>query len=501
MNPAASSECPPPAQLAPGPGGKADALFVDLDGTLLKSDLLHEALLLSLRTPRAALRHCWTGCTRGRAALKQSLAESLTPDPRRLPLRAEVVQFLAERRAAGQKIVLATASDAQWARRIAEEVGLFDDVLASDGRRNLKGPAKLEAIAAYCQTQGFAGFDYLGDSQADLPIWRAARHAYLAAPSPRTLKAVEQFRQPAAVLGQRPARLLAVLRVLRVRHWLKNLLVFVPLLVAHRLLDAAGILNACLAFLAFCACSSAVYIVNDLLDIEADRLHPQKRNRPFAAGDLPVLFGFPLAGLLLAAAFGIALALPWLFAAVLALYLLTSSAYSFWIKRLVLVDAFTLAGLYTLRLLAGGAATNILVSEWLMGFSVFFFLSLAFAKRYAELDRLAQENEKGASGRGYRVDDISLIEVIGPTCGCLAVLVFALYIHSQEMKLLYSNKWPLWLICPLLLYWITRLWLMAKRRALTEDPVVYAVKDWVSLCAALLVLLLLALATVLPAGH
>jgi 4-hydroxybenzoate polyprenyltransferase len=367
-------------------------------------------------------------------------------------------------------------------------LGLFDGILASDGVRNLKGAAKLAAIQAYCREHGYAEFDYLGDSRADLPIWREARGACLVAPSHRLLRKVHEFARPAAILGARESATRSALAALRPQQWIKNILVFVPLVTSHNVFHFPLAMAAAIAFACFCLCASAVYVLNDLADISADRRHPTKRKRPFASGALPVSWGLPLASGLLIVGFAVAaLTLSAAFSAALAVYFATTCAYSFFAKRVVMLDVLTLAGLYTVRILAGGMATGIVVSEWLMALSMFVFVSLAFAKRYAELERLFRANEVAASGRGYRVADIGLIESMGPASGYIAVLVLALYVNGEQMKTLYPNPWPIWLICPALMYWISRVWIKAKRGELSEDPIVFALRDRVSLYLGVIV--------------
>jgi 4-hydroxybenzoate polyprenyltransferase len=297
------------------------------------------------------------------------------------------------------------------------------------------------------------------------------------------------------LVKQRRQRFRAAVRVLRPLHWTKNLLVFLPLFFSHQFLNPSLFEAALVGFVAFSACSSAVYVVNDLLDIDSDFRHPTKRNRPFASGDLPVSWAIPLASGLMGLGIITSLAvLPIAFTLLLLLYMLATGLYSIWLKRVVSLDVVILAALYTLRILAGGAATTITVSEWLMAFSMFFFLSLAFAKRYAELKRLATEkDDKDAAllGRGYLLTDLDLVETMGPTNGYLGVLVFSLYINSNGMRELYRYPSLLWLICPILLYWITRLWIKAGRGELLEDPVVFALTDTTSICLASLVVTLL----------
>lgn len=283
---------------------------------------------------------------------------------------------------------------------------------------------------------------------------------------------------------------LDLLRALRPHQWVKNLLLFVPLLLAHDVERAGRLGPVARAFAAFCLCASAGYVLNDLHDRAVDRRHPLKRTRPFAAGRLSSGAGMLLAAALLAAALGLsALTLPRAFTAMLAGYAAVTALYSAWLKRLLLLDVFTLAGLYTHRVLAGGAAGGVPVSEWLLAFCIFFFLGLAFAKRYAELLRVQSESGDALPGRAYRTEDLAVIEAVGPASGYLSVLVLALYVHSAKAGQLYRAPRLLWLLCPLLLYWVTRLWFLARRGQLNEDPVLFALKDPVSLIATALGLL------------
>lgn len=467
------------------------ALFVDLDGTLVATDIFVELLLKSIKQHPSFLLKMAAQFLRGRAQLKQAIAE-LTPfDPAHLPYRKEVVSFIEAERSRGRSVILATASDSAWAQKVAQHLGLFDEVLASDGQRNLKGRAKLEAIDNYCQQHGVREFAYIGDAVVDLPIWQRAAQAYVVNPTSSLLQLLKQLGNPVQVLGGASFSLTTVVKELRPQQWAKNFLLLLPVLLAHELFDLGKLAAAFCSFVAFSLCASSVYVVNDLLDVDADRLHPLKRHRPFASGALPIGLGPPLAcGLLASGALLSLVALPWRFFETLGVYLLATTAYSFWFKREALVDVLLLAGLYTLRLVAGGAATAVPISEWLLAFSMFFFTSLAFVKRYAELARLSDEGQTAARGRGYLVSDLGLIESMGPTWGCLSVLVFALYINSETTKQLYPSVQVLWLVCPLLLYWIGRIWFLAKRRQLAEDPVVFAMKDRTSLVIGIMVVVL-----------
>jgi 4-hydroxybenzoate polyprenyltransferase/phosphoserine phosphatase len=471
----------------------SDVLFVDLDGTLTRTDLLYESLVLAIKAdPKTLLKlPGWT--LSGKAVVKRELARIARPDAGRLPYREDVLEFLAEQRAAGRKLVLATAADRLCADEVATQLNLFDDVLASDGDSNLKGHEKLRAIQEYCQIHGHKTFGYVGDSKCDVPLWRAASEVFVVEPGSltrrlgKTLPVSQTFSLP-------DERLKALVRAMRPRQWVKNLLLFVPLILAHEWWDTSKLLAGVVAFLVFGLVASGVYLLNDLCDIENDRLHPKKKKRPFASGALPVAWGPPAVIGLMALGFGLSLAvLPQPFTIALAGYLAVTTAYSFSLKKIVILDVLVLAGLYTLRIVAGGLATETIVTEWLMAFSIFIFTSLAFAKRYAELSRLSGEGAAAASGRGYGVADIEFVGSLGQTAGYIAVLVFALYISGEHVRVLYETPMWLWVNGLLLMYWISRLWLLARRRELSEDPVVFAITDrtsWVVGCVGVAIVLL-----------
>ncbi len=426
---------------------------------------------------------------RARASFKNALANCTDIDPSILPYREDVLAYLASRQQAGTTLILATASHERWAHAVAVHLGSFDRVLATTATCNLKGARKLQAIQA---DAAGAPFGYVGDAHADVPIWAKARDVVMVAPSKR-LRAKLSAPSP-TILGTLPKRAQAVVRALRPHQWAKNALLVVPLLLARQITDLSRVSLALAAFAAFSLCASSVYVLNDWLDVEADRAHPRKRKRPFASGALPLAAAPMLASLLLAVSVSLAAwALPLRFLAVLGIYFATTTAYSLVLKNRVLVDVFVLATLYTLRIVAGGVATDLLVSEWLLGFSIFLFTSLAFAKRYVEMTRLIAEGKDKAEGRAYLTSDISLLEVLGGSSGYLSVLVFALYIKNG-LPAFYSRPELLWLACPLLMYWISRLWLMAKRGELHDDPVVFALTDRTSLGIGAAVGILVALA-------
>jgi 4-hydroxybenzoate polyprenyltransferase/phosphoserine phosphatase len=461
-------------------------LCVDLDGTLIHSDLLHESALLLLKRNPVYLLRMLIWLFRGKAVLKAEIAARITLNAASLPYNTELVEWLQLERQSGRRLWLCTATHSTLAERVAEHLGMFDGVLASDGRSNLAGAAKAERLV---ERFGAGGFDYCGNEPRDVAIWRHANGAIVVgagAPLERAAAAVTSvlrtFPSPAGVWR-------AAIRALRPHQWAKNALVVVPLLAAHGGRNMSSLVAVLLAVMAFCACASSVYILNDLLDLEADRAHPRKRQRPFASGDLPIAAGLAMFPLLLAVGASISLLLPVKFQLVFAGYYALTCAYSFGLKGRVIVDALALAGLYTIRVIAGAAAANVPLSFWLLLFSVFLFLSLAFVKRYAELDALRRTQGLRAAGRGYQVEDLAVLQSLGSAAGYLSVLVLALYINSPEVMVLYGRPKMIWLLCVLVLYWISRVWMKAQRGEMHDDPVVFALKDRPSLAVGVLALI------------
>jgi 4-hydroxybenzoate polyprenyltransferase len=414
--------------------------------------------------------------------LKAEVARRARLDVETLPYDAEILEHLKEARRDGRRLLLTTAADRQIAEQVAGHLGLFDAVLASDGATNLKGQAKCAQLVEHC---GEGRFDYLGNGRPDLHVWSHARAALLAKASATVERAARCTARVERVFAGTPARLQDYVRALRPHQWAKNVLVFVPLLAAHRATEAQALFQTLLAFIAFGLCASSVYVLNDLLDLPADRRHPRKRERPFASGLVPVIHGIPLTLGLLAAAFGLASLLPIEFVGALALYYVATSAYSFRLKRIVLIDVLILAGLYTLRVIAGGTAIGQPSSFWLLAFSMFLFMSLALAKRYSELLAVRQAGGAQAHGRDYYPSDLGTLIGLGSAAGYMAVLVLALYINSDDVREIYRLPEAIWLLCPLLLYWVSRVWLIADRGLMQDDPVVFALKDWVSRWLAL----------------
>ncbi len=468
----------------------APVLCVDLDGTLVKSDTLSDSLCaLAHRSPgRFVQAPFWL--LHGRARFKAKLAAQVLPDPAHLPYNAELMVYLRQQAAAGRTLVLATGADQHLAERVAQHVGCFHSVLASDGAINLTGKKKLHLLE---ERFGPQGFDYIGNSHTDTPLLRAAATAHLANPARGLRRRVQALRSQANPTATQPQVFVdraplgrTLLRTLRVHQWAKNVLLFLPLLLAHHLRGPLFALELT-AFLCFCGLASATYILNDLLDIEADRQHPRKRTRPMAAGDLRVPVGAALALVLAVSAVGVSLhVLPTIFTLWLGIYAASTLAYSLRLKRRVLIDVLLLSALYTLRILAGAAAVRVPVSPWMAAFSIFFFFSLALVKRFSELENLRLRGAIPANGRGYRVQDLEQLRSFGTASAYASIVIFALYINNPEVGLLYRHPHRLWLMTPVLLWWLSRIWLKASRAELEEDPVVFALTDRASLVAGLM---------------
>ena len=461
-------------------------LVVDLDGTLIKTDLLLEtASQFALAQPWQTYKLlAWL--SQGKSALKTHLAQNTSIDATALPYKEALITWLKQEKAQGRVIVLATASHRLLADQVANHLGLFDEVLATDASANLKADAKCAALVA---KYGEKGFDYVGNDWADLPVWQAADQAHVVSRSSRLIEAARRQGNLVKIFSDgKPPLAMALLKAMRPHQWLKNLLVFVPLLAAHRYGYASSVLQALLAFVAFGLTASSVYLLNDLVDVADDRQHARKRQRPFAAGHLSLLHGWLAWPLLLVCAFTLAAAtLPWPFTLSLGAYFVLTVAYSLRLKQIPMLDVLTLAGLYTLRIIAGAAAIALPLTFWLLSFSMFLFVSLAFIKRYSELKAARQNGQtKTLRGRGYTSQDLELVANLGGSAGYTGVLVLALYIQDSHTASLYATPQFIWLACPLLLYWISRAWLIAQRGQMHDDPIVFALKDNVSWAVAAL---------------
>jgi len=406
-----------------------------------------------------------------------------------LPWNTEFVDYLREQKALGRRLVLISASDQRLVDAVARHLGLFDAAIGSDGKYNCSGSQKQQIIAAEAPQ-----YVYAGDRDVDLDVWRHAAAAIPVNVSPALRARVAAMLPIEAEFTRTPGGLKGCVRSLRLHQWLKNTLVLLPLVLAHELTNTGLFLQALLAFLSFGLCASSVYVLNDLLDLPSDRQHYSKRLRPLASGEIPLLTGLLISPALLVMSFALANQLPQAFIIILGVYYLCTGFYSFVLKRIMLVDVIMLAALYTLRIIAGAAAVSVVPSFWL-AFSMFLFFSLAVVKRYTELDYLQKAGIDQSEGRGYYAQDLNMMAMFGSTSALLSVMVFALYINNDDTREQYATPELLWLLCPLLLYLVTRIWLLAARGQIAEDPIVFAIKDRVSQALILSAGLLLWLAT------
>lgn len=455
-------------------------IYVDLDETLVKTDTLFESIFcLANKKPFFLLLVPIWLIQKGKAYMKAQIStHGGVPEPSLLPYNRDLLDFLKAKKREGHRLVLSTAADSKVAGAVEDYLQIFDRVLASDGNRNLKGIEKISAIKLDC---GGCDFAYAGDSSADLVIWREATEAIVVGSHRGIEKKLQQSGVKISKVFPETDSIMELFKAIRPHQWAKNLLVFVSLVLSHQVLNSALVLVAILAFFAFSLCASGVYLCNDLLDLEADRRHKQKCFRPLAAGK--ITFGNALFSitLFLVVSAMIASLLPIGFQLTLAVYFVATLAYSLWLKRVVLLDVVFLSLLYTVRIIAGSLAIQVTTTPWLMGFSIFIFLSLAFVKRYSELHGLKVAAEQDfAHGRGYHVEDIDQLAIFGVVSGYISVLVLALYINSPQLGQFYGDINYLWLMCPLLIYWISRIWLLARRGEIHEDPVVFTLHDKVS---------------------
>jgi 4-hydroxybenzoate polyprenyltransferase len=464
-----------------------------MDGTLIVGDTLWHSLFWLLRHCPLKLLLVPLWLCRGKAGFKAQVAAHVIPDAALLIYREAIVEYLTVQRAHGVRIILATAANRRIAQAVAAHLGLFEKVLASDENRNLSGGEKVRAIREYI---GDGPYGYIGNSWSDVPIWLDAAEAILVCPSPALSRSVSARARAVTIFGNSPGLMQSLWKVLRPRHWAKNILLIVPLITAHKINDANRVLEVFWSIVSFSFAASGAYIINDLLDCEFDRRHVHKQFRPIANGSLD-------AGIALVAAtilFMASIALPWVFLPIgfmqsVLLYIAAAMLYSVCLKVLATIDVIVLAGLYTLRVIAGGLAIGVTVSPWLLAFSMFLFLSLAFVKRYSGLDQNLIAEPYFDSGRAYRTEDKQLLGFSGVASGYMAVGVFALYINnSPDVPFLYRHPQFLWLVCPLLLYWIQRIWMLTFRGEGVDDPFLFALKDTVSYSVGLAVAMILWLA-------
>ncbi|NLL13354.1 MAG: UbiA family prenyltransferase [Fibrobacter sp.] len=468
-------------------------LVVDLDGTVIKSDLLYESALLFLkRNPlNIFLIIRWLLC--GISVLKIKLAERVKIDIESLPYNQSFLEFLKRESEKGRELILATASAQIYSQKVADHLRIFSKVLATDEKNNLRGSKKLERLVSL---YGEKGFDYAGDSSTDIVIFPHCRNAHLINASDNTIKKAGRSANLSTVDKKPTVGLVHSLKAARIYQWTKNLLLFVPLVTSHNILNLKLFIINVLGFFAFSLCASATYIMNDLFDLESDRKHPRKKNRPFASGDLSISKGILMSGILGLSGLLLSFFLRLDFLFYIVFYILLTSLYSFFLKKHVLVDVLTLAGLYTIRIFAGAKLIGVNVSFWLFAFSVFLFFGLALVKRCTELQLIVKSGKMDLSGRDYCSEDLQTLRSMGITGSFISVVVFALYINSTGGLSLYARPELLWAICPALLLWINRLWIKTSRGQMHDDPLIFTLKDNVSRYLLLFIFLVVLIAQI-----
>ncbi len=452
-------------------------LVVDLDGTLIKSDLLVEALFEAVGNRPASLVSLLSALLGGKAHFKDILARAVTVDPGSLPYDEAVLGLVHDAVAAGRPVYLASASNERFVAAVAEHLGIFAGWFASDSATNLSGRNKARVLA---ETFGEGGFDYVGNDAADLHVWAVASKGIAVRAPARLTRELASL--GVLSLGSPKPSLRAWLRLFRVHQYAKNALVFVPVLAAHKF-EAGPFLDSFLAAVAFSLCASSVYILNDLVDLAADRAHPTKKNRPLAAGTIPVWHALVVLPILVGCAFALAAFVSLPFLGILLLYFALTNAYSLWLKKKMMIDVVTLATLYTLRIIGGATAIGVIASEWLLAFSMLIFACLALIKRYVELATRLDRDLPDPTNRNYKLGDLPIVAALAGAAGFNAVTVFALYISSDTVHRLYRHPQFLWAVCPILMYWVSRMLMMAHRRLVHDDPIVFALQDRVSIIA------------------
>jgi len=471
-----------------------EVIAVDLDGTLVCTDLLWESLLLFIKKNPLFLFFLpiWF-IQGGKALVKVKLADRVQPDIATLPYSNQLIAFLKQARQEGKKLILASGSDERIVKAVSDHLRLFDKSFGTTSDCNLKGLKKWEAINSYLNKKPFS---YIGNEKSDMSLWVKSEKAYVVTRSKKLIRSIRKNCGEIHIFD-RPGKIKAIFRALRPYQWSKNFLIFVPLFLAHQITDLTKLVSCILAFFVFSFCASAFYILNDLFDLKADRRHEKKKSRPFATGDLSIPNGLVIAFVSLGISIYLGVYfLTFQFLFVLLLYCMFTLLYSLFFKKIIILDAIVLSIFYTLRIFAGGIAASVEVSPWLLAFSVFFFLSLAFVKRFVELKDNKKNNIEKPDGRNYHIDDMFLIQSSGISSGFMSVLVFFIYItNSQVVRELYSNTLLLWFIGPLLIYWLNRMWFLAQRGTVDSDPVLFAIKDFTSWIMGLLTILFIFLSS------
>ena len=459
----------------------SDIVCVDLDGTLVRTDTLVESLLQLLKYHFHMVVFFPFWLLKGRAYFKYKVSQYSTVYPELLPYNQQVLDYLKTQKSAGKKLYLVTASQQATADKVADHLKLFDGQYGSSENTNYKGSMKAKLLN---EVFGEKKYDYIGDSRADIKVWNNSSHAVVV-DNPRLAKKTKAADIPTTeIINEKHPPVYSYLRMIRLHQWVKNLLIFVPLILSHSILELDKVMTTVYGFVLFSLAASGIYVFNDLIDLNNDRTHPQKSKRALASGAVPVAHGFIIGSLFWLVSLGFSFVYyEYLFVLIVG-YIALNFIYSTILKRLVLLDVVVLAGFYILRLTVGAVMTGESLSFWLITFSLFIFFSLALVKRYIEIAYHMQGRSE-IRGRGYCKEDEVITSILGVASGLISVLVMALYIHDPHTLELYSDANWLWMTIPALLYWVSRLWLLAHRNEIGDDPISFAIKDPESYLVAL----------------
>ena len=474
-------------------------LCVKLEGAVLRTGTTAELALALVRRRPSMLFGLLGWLCLGLAEFKARVADEAAFDPAGLPYRWPFLAFLRREGSTGRPIILVTRARSRIAHAIANHLGLFSDIIEIDHGDD--APRGVTIAKILCARFGSGEFDFAGSGDLDIPVWRTARRSVIVAPSPRLLKNSIWNSQTADILCPDDRGTGRYIDAVRPGRWIKNLLIFIPLLNFAGPIGPQFVVRAYLAFCAYCLVASAGYVANDLIDLVADRRHITKKKRVLASGRLSITRGAFLFAGLVAAGFGLALFLSPLLAGWMAVYLALSLSYSLWVKKTLMIDVFVLTALYMHRILTGFILAAVLPTFWQMLFAGFFFLGVAMLARYGELKaaRLSGTG-KATRARAYRAGDLDILAGFGLASGYLSAFILALYALTPEANLLFRSPVALWDLCPLLAYWISRVWTNARRGRIPDDPILFALGDPVSgaLALATLGIILVAVFVKLP---
>jgi len=455
-------------------------LVVDLDNSLLKIDLFKESLGKSLLKRPLVFFKTVMLALNSIALAKTFISKECKTDCHTLPYNNKILDIIDSYRKKGYLILLATGAPQAYAHSIANHLGLFDEVIATNEQINNVGINKLESIKKHVNDS----FIYLNDSVKDLPVWLHCKKAILIGDNGRVKNMLIKNNVEIIDTVKKEKSIIEILlKQLRVHQWSKNMLLFVPALLSHQLLEPGVFLNALCSFIAFSLLASSIYVLNDIIDVDYDRKHPMKKNRPIAAGDLSMLRAYAVLLVCFLIGGWMAMLLGTTFLFVMAVYIILNLLYSLYFKRIIILDVLLLMSFYTLRIIAGHIPDTFPFSPWLLSFSVFLFFSLAFLKRYVNI--ILENNVSTKNGTGYSINDSNILKSFGVGSGIISTLVLILYTGSEQVQPFYLTPMILIFLAPIMLYWICRIWLLADRGLIKDDPILFAIKDKISYVVAI----------------